>query len=292
MIQEVIKELVGRANVVDLIICVGGLLVLAWWLLKTSLGTKALINSPHRRNDMPSYLALIPPFFWFLTTWLLSLVKEKAFTDLSALGETSPTGGSGWQDAFAENLMMCLAAAPVIVTSLVIARIHFARRLKGFGLNPKTIVRDFGAALLNLLAIMPVVLSAVILVTLAGKIIVGPEYQMPRHEELNEILAYQQWQVRVLIIVAAIVVVPFTEEVLFRGIFQTLLRSYINRGWPAIILTSLVFIVFHANPEHWPALFAFSLCLGYAYEKSGSLLRSIFIHSLFNAMSVLAALNQ
>ena len=281
MIQEVIKELVGRANVVDLIICVGGVLVLAVWLLKTSLGTKALINSPHRRNDMPSYLALIPLFFWFLTTWLLSLVKEKAFTDLS-----------GWQDAFAENLVMCLAAAPVVVTGLVIARIHFARRLNGFGLNPKTIVRDFGAALLNLLAIMPVVLSAVILVTLAGKIFVGPEYQMPRHEELNEILAYPQWQVRALIIVSAIVVVPFVEEVLFRGVFQTLLRSYLGMPWPAIILASLIFIIFHANPEHWPALFMLSLCLGYAYEKSGSLFRSIFIHSLFNAMSVFAALGQ
>jgi hypothetical protein len=80
--------------------------------------------------------------------------------------------------------------------------------------------------------------------------------------------------------------------VLFRGLFQTLLRSYIIRPWPAIIFASLIFIIFHANPEHWPALFMLSLCLGYAYEKSGSLFRSIFIHSVFNAMSVFAALGQ
>jgi membrane protease YdiL (CAAX protease family) len=57
-------------------------------------------------------------------------------------------------------------------------------------------------------------------------------------------------------------------------------------------VTSLVFVIFHANPEHWLALFALSLCLGYTYEKSGSLFRAVFVHALFNAMSVLAALSQ
>ncbi len=281
MITETIKELVGKTNAIDLIICVGGVSVLAVWLLKTSLGKKALVNSPQRRNDMPPYLALIPLIFWIFTVWLLGLVKEKTFPELS-----------GWQDAFAENLVMFMGAAPMVVTGLIIARNHFARQLKGFGFNPKTIVRDLGAAFLNLFAIMPVVLAVIILVTIVGKFFVGPEYQMPQHEELQEIMMYPQWRVRALIVVNAIIIVPFAEELLFRGIFQTLLRSYINRPWPAIILASLIFIIFHANAEHWPALFALSLCLGYAYEKSGSLFRSIFIHSMFNALSVFAALGQ
>jgi hypothetical protein len=95
-----------------------------------------------------------------------------------------------------------------------------------------------------------------------------------------------------MIIFTAIVVVPLTEEMLFRGMLQTVLRSYIARPWPAIIFASLVFVMFHENPQHWPALFVLSLCLGYAYEKSGSLFRPIFIHSLFNALSVFAALGQ
>lgn len=95
-----------------------------------------------------------------------------------------------------------------------------------------------------------------------------------------------------LIVFNAIVVVPLTEEIFFRGLFQTMLRSYITKPWPAIIFASLVFVAFHENPQHWPALFAPSLCLGYAYEKSGSLFRPIFIHCLFNAMSVFAAMLQ
>jgi membrane protease YdiL (CAAX protease family) len=178
------------------------------------------------------------------------------------------------------------------VTSVIIARIAFVRGLKGLGLNPKTIPRDFVAAFLNLLAVMPVVLGAIILTTIIGKLILGDKFKMPQHEELKEIIAYSQWQVRALIVFTAVVVVPFVEELIFRGMLQTLFRSYIIRPWPAIFLASFVFVVFHANAPHWPALFVLSLCLGYTYEKSGSLFRSIFVHALFNAMSVLAALNQ
>jgi hypothetical protein len=94
-----------------------------------------------------------------------------------------------------------------------------------------------------------------------------------------------------MIVFTTIVVVPFAEELVFRGMLQTLLRSYIVRPWPAIIIASFIFIIFHIDTLHWPALFVLALCLGYAYEKSGSLFRSIFIHSMFNALSVVSALN-
>jgi membrane protease YdiL (CAAX protease family) len=297
---EMTAEFASQANIADLIVCVCGALVLACWLLKTSFGTKALIESPVRRNNMPPFLAVIPLFMWFGAVSVLASIKKTALADLP-----------DWQNALADNLVLCIGVAPAAATSLIMARAYFARRLKGFGLNPETIVRDLPAALLNLLAIMPVVLAAIILTTLVGKLVVGPEFQMPQHEELKQILDYPQWQVRVLIIFTTILVVPLAEEIFFRGIFQTLLRSFIIRPanrraaglaafeprglafggpWPAIILASLVFVVFHENPEHWPALFALSVCLGYSYEKSGSLFRPIFIHSMFNALSVFAAL--
>jgi membrane protease YdiL (CAAX protease family) len=83
-------------------------------------------------------------------------------------------------------------------------------------------------------------------------------------EELKEIIAYSQWQVRTLIVITAVVVVPFVEELIFRGMIQTLLRSYImssptsksavlaaseqevafGGSRPAIFLASFVFVVF------------------------------------------------
>ncbi|MGB7583037.1 MAG: CPBP family intramembrane glutamic endopeptidase [Sedimentisphaerales bacterium] len=280
-ITSILEELGGQATIADLVVCVGGILVLLVWAIRTSLGTKALDNAPARENIMPPLWALIPFFLWFGMVSVLYFIKEKLLAGLP-----------DWQDAIADNLSLCLGVIPAIVTSIMIARLTFARGLKGLGLNPKTIPRDFVAALLNLLAVMPVVLGAIILTTIIGKLLLGDKFQMPQHEELKQIIAYSQWQVRALIVFTAIVVVPFVEELIFRGMIQTALRSYIVRPWPAIFVTSLVFIIFHANPEHWLALFALSLCLGYTYEKSGSLFRSIFVHALFNAMSVLAALNQ
>ncbi len=280
-IASILEELGGQTTIADLIVCLGGTLVLSVWAIRTSLGTKALDNAPPRENNMPPLLALVPFFLWFGTVSVLLFIKEKL---LAALPD--------WQNAIAENLVLCVGVIPALVTSVIIAKIAFVRGLKGLGLNPRTIPRDFVAALLNLLAVMPAVLGAIILTTIIGKLILGDKFQMPQHEELKEIIAYSQWQVRVLIVFTAVVVVPFVEELIFRGMLQTLFRSYIVRPWPAIFLASFVFVVFHANAPHWPALFALSICLGYTYEKSGSLFRSIFVHALFNAMSVIAALSQ
>jgi len=280
-ITSILEELGGQTTIADLVVCLGGALVLSVWAVKTSLGTKALDNSPVRENNMPPLLALTPFFLWFGTVSALSFVKEKLLTGLP-----------DWQDAIADNLILCIGVVPTIVTTIMIAKITFVRGLKGLGLNPKTIPRDFVAALLNLLAVMPVVLGAIILTTIIGKLLLGDKFQMPQHEELKQIIAYSQWQVRALIVFTAVVVVPFVEELIFRGMIQTLLRSYIVKPWLAIFFASFVFVVFHADAPHWPALFVLSICLGYTYEKSGSLFRSIFVHALFNAMSVLAALNQ
>jgi hypothetical protein len=290
-ITSILEELGGQTTIADLVVCLGGVLVLSVWALRTSLGTKSLDNAPSRENIMPPLL-VIPFLLWVGTVSVLFFIKEKLLAGLP-----------DWQNSIAENLAICIAAVPAIVAGVMIARITFVRGFSALGLNPKTIPRDFVAALLNLLAIMPVVLGAIILTTIIGKLLLGDKFQMPQHEELKQIIAYSQWQVRALIVLTAVVVVPFVEELIFRGMIQTLVRSYIvrpanRRGlafggpWPAIFLASLVFIIFHANPEHWLALFALSLCLGYTYEKSGSLFRSVFVHSLFNAMSVFAALSQ
>jgi membrane protease YdiL (CAAX protease family) len=207
--------------------------------------------------------------------------------------------------------------------------------LKGFGLDLRTTPKDLFAAFLNLLTVWPVLLAMIITTILLGKLIYGSDFEIPQHEELVEIMAYSQLPLRILIAVTTIAVMPALEEMLFRGMFQTAIRSFLearfstrrrqaemlyarkpqspitdyhspitdhqlpvtnhqspNTAWAAIALTSALFATIHANPQHWPALFVLSISIGYAYEKSGSLFRSIFIHALFNATSVISVLNQ
>jgi membrane protease YdiL (CAAX protease family) len=175
---------------------------------------------------------------------------------------------------------------------IIIAWTTFARRLKGFGLNPRTLLRDFAVAAVNLLTVWPVLLAMVVLTTLLGKLIYGSQFEMQQHAELQLITESSSVSLRVLVCVLAVAAAPVVEELLFRGLFQTVIRSYVVRPWPAILASSIVFAAAHENVEHWPALFVLGMCLGYAYERSGSLFRPIFIHTLFNGVTIAAALSR
>jgi len=284
------------------LIYLAGLILFARWLLKTSLGRKALADSVPRRNNMPIFLPFVPLFICFGTVSLTASITHRVFGDLQ-----------GWQSNFLDNLIICISELMAIVVIIFLARIHFARRLRGFGLNVKTIVKDFFAAFVNLLTVWPLITAAILLTIFFGEQIWGQEYQMQQHQQIKLITEYPQLPLRIIIFIVAVVIASLFEEMLFRGLFQTTIRSYfevrfwspIARGtghedrvtdrygaWAAILISSGLFAATHADTGHWPALFVLGVCLGYAYEKSGSLFRPIFIHSLFNATSIIATLNQ
>ncbi len=276
-------EFVGPITLAELI-CLAGLILFARWLLKTSLGAKALADSTPRRNNMPIYLPFVPLFIWFGAVSLTASIAKILFGDLRS-----------WQNDFLDNLILCIGELTAIAVIIFLARAHFARRLKGFGLNIKTIAKDFFAAFVNLLTVWPLITAAIILTMFFGELIWGQEYQMQQHQQLKLVTEYSQLPLRILIVIAAVVAAPVVEEMLFRGLFQSTIRSFFeirNGAWPAILISSGLFTIIHANTGHWPALFVLGICLGYAYEKSGSLFRPIFIHSLFNAASIIAVLNQ
>ena len=312
-IPEIIKQFASSISVTHLI-CLAGLILFGGWLLKTSLGRNALSDSVPRRNNMPAYLPFILLFIWWGAVGIAIYTTVKALPDLP-----------DWQSAFLANSIFCTGAIAGIAVIIFLARGRFARRLKGFGLDAKTIHKDFFAAVLNLLSVWPLVLLTIILTTFFGQLIRGQDFHLQQHEELKTIIAHPQLPLRALILVTSIAVVPAFEEMLFRGLFQTMFRSFLarprpvrsesqsrtgpaplevkgqpltgpasartsNGAWLSIALSSGLFATVHANAGHWPALFVLAVCLGYSYEKSGSLFRPIFIHSLFNAVTITAAL--
>jgi membrane protease YdiL (CAAX protease family) len=91
-----------------------------------------------------------------------------------------------------------------------------------------------------------------------------------------------------------VTIVPLTEEFLFRGLLQTWLKHKFHNTSIAIILSSLVFALFHysshqgiTNIELLSSLFLLSCMLGYIYERQRSLWASVGLHSFFNLMSLL-----
>ena len=279
-IIDIIKQFAGNITIIE-IICLAGVLLFGIWLLKTSLGRNALADSMPRRNNMPFYLPFIPLFVWLGSVSVAIAITRSLMRDLP-----------DWQSAFLDNLVLCIGGLMTVVVIIFLARAGFARRLKGFGLNPKTIHKDFFAGIMNLLVVYPLLIVAITLTTYFGQLIWGPEFEMQQHQELELITAHPQLPLRILIIVTAIVIAPVIEELLFRGLFQTMIRSFVAKPWLSIAISSGLFAMVHQEQGHWPTLFVLALCLGYAYEKSGSLFRPIFIHSLFNAATIIATLNQ
>jgi membrane protease YdiL (CAAX protease family) len=287
-------------------ICLIGITIFAAWLLKTSLGRTALADAAPRRNNMPIYLPFIPLFVWWAILSLGSLMLVE-HGESSVNHQNLPDGSQGWHSTLLDQFVIFTASIITIFTIVFLVRISFARRLKGFGLSAKTIPKDLLAAFVNLLSIWPLLFLMIILTAFFGKLLFGPQYYIQRHQELEQIKAYPQLPLRILIIISAVVMAPVLEELLFRGLFQTIIRSYLEISnfkfqilkfrvfspvWMSVVISSIIFTTTHQNRAHWPALFILALCLGYAYEKSGSLFRPIFIHAIFNGITIAANLHQ
>lgn len=90
----------------------------------------------------------------------------------------------------------------------------------------------------------------------------------------------------VISLLCTAVFAPFFEEWLFRGIVLRGLLGKIKPFW-AILISSLVFGLFHLNL--WQAIPAMlmGLLLGYVYWKSGSLKLTMLMHCANNTLSVL-----
>jgi len=279
-ITEIINNPADYVSLADVII-LAGLMIFGSWLLKTSFGIKALAGSFNRPNNMPLYLPFAPFFIWMAATIAGVVITNEFFADIPP-----------WKDALIENLILVIAAGVTILLILHLAAVHFTQRLTGFGFRMKSIVRDFCFALVNLLSVWPLLMLAVFVTTIVGKFFCGPDFQIRAHQELQLITDYHQPSLRILIFFVTVIAAPLLEEMLFRGMLQTAIRSHLIRPWPSIFITSAVFTVVHANFTHWPALFVLGVTLGYAYEKSGSLFRPIFIHMLFNCLAVISVLLQ
>ena len=270
------EQPINSFNVVDAVTILVGVGLFARWLLQTSLGREALVLSKPRRNCMAFYL----PFGVFVV-WLLLQFPAVAVGN-----------GKTWQGLFERTIVGSLSSLATVGIILAVARFAFARGLKGLGLRLRTAPRDLGLAFLTLWAVWPLVLAAMSLTFLVTKKLYGHEYQIPQHEALKLLTESAAIPLQVALAIMAILIAPLVEELLFRGLFQTMIRSYLRRPWPAIVLASLLFAAIHEDRSHWPSLFVLALGLGYAYESSGSLLRPIFMHALFNGINIVNALTQ
>lgn len=90
----------------------------------------------------------------------------------------------------------------------------------------------------------------------------------------------------------AILVAPFMEEMIFRGILFAIFKSQVGLRF-AILITAILFGGLHV-PEYWGAwnhmffIFLVGLVFSLARGMSGSLAPSVFLHAGYNASMMIA----
>jgi membrane protease YdiL (CAAX protease family) len=92
---------------------------------------------------------------------------------------------------------------------------------------------------------------------------------------------------RILIILLAVTVAPLAEEFFFRFFLYGVVKRYFGRG-VGVMASALLFAAVHAHLPSFAPLFVLGICFTIAYEWSGSLLVSMTMHALFNALALTA----
>lgn len=92
------------------------------------------------------------------------------------------------------------------------------------------------------------------------------------------------------------VVVPLSEEVLFRGFFYNMLKGFLPIRL-SMVLSALCFSLFHfdmaqgiTNIELISVIFLLGLVLAWLYERGNSLWPSVGLHATFNFVSIIGIL--
>jgi len=79
------------------------------------------------------------------------------------------------------------------------------------------------------------------------------------------------------------IVAPVVEELIFRGlILQGFRRNY--NSFVAVLMSALLFALFHLNPWQFPATFILGLLLGWIVVRTNSIFLAILGHSINNLL--------
>jgi membrane protease YdiL (CAAX protease family) len=174
--------------------------------------------------------------------------------------------------------------------------------LSRLGFSIRQVPRGLAVGALHSLAFVPLVFGASVLTEWFYRAI---DYTHPEEHPLLRVLAETADPVLLIAIAAgATVVAPLSEELIFRGHAQTILRRMLAvfgvgatsreassvlppwATWGAIVLASALFAWVH-EPWSRPPIFVLSVCLGWSYERTGNLWAPVAVHAVFNSVSTL-----
>jgi membrane protease YdiL (CAAX protease family) len=143
-------------------------------------------------------------------------------------------------------------------------------------------LRALGWAVAALLVVLPVVLS---LKSFSETALQKTGWQPKSQEAVELLMDAPLWPDGIYLGVFDVVIAPVAEEFIFRGVLFPFVKQL---GHPKLawVGVSLLFALIHGSVVIFIPLFVLALVLTWLYEKTGSLLAPIVVHSLFNAANL------
>lgn len=172
----------------------------------------------------------------------------------------------------------------LLQTQLLIIALPVLVILRVFKLNGKEILRLKMPALGEILLIPFIAVSAAIIVALLAQVI-NMVFPFPEAyvEMLSKLFTMNQ---SVLMVFLVMSVLPgICEELLFRGFLIRFFEKYQARN--AVIISALLFALFHLDPFRFLPVFLLGLLLGYLVLRSGSLFNGMLSHLMNNGLALL-----
>ena len=257
------------AGALVLVVCTG-----VWWTARS--GPDPLRSAPARPNQLREDAVALAVLVYLLAMVLISGLVELATGQTEDVLATAVTGNG----AHLAGIGICLFIAARSFDG-GIRRFWFAEG----GPRRRPWITITLALTVLATGLCPLVRDA----TMGIILYFAPGYEFDPHPTIEAL--HDQTQPVGLIIglwAGAVLVAPMAEEVFFRGLLQTLLVRLARSRWLSIALVSLAFGAVHFQQPHaMAALAVLAVLIGYAYERTGSLVPPIVIHAAFNLKTLI-----
>ncbi len=103
-------------------------------------------------------------------------------------------------------------------------------------------------------------------------------------ESSQEVIELLQTPIYVTVVIGLLmgVIIPIVEELIFRGFMWYGLSWITERKWFLVMVTSIIFILAHQEPQHMLGVTPIAFFMGILRAKSGSVIPTMLTHMVNN----------
>ncbi len=254
----------------------------AWIQLYSAQSWSSFFGSPEHASVTDQRLWPQPPLAILITLLMILMQIQVVAADLLEMLHVLPPASHEFvmnQRALLISNSYSLALLAMLLAFIKFIPGRFAK-FKEYGITTQHIRSQTRWGILGfLLSILAVIAARLITLPFISEDQVHPLIDLA-------INAPTPW-LWIQIIVAAVLLAPLLEELMYRVILQSWLTRWLSPV-SAMVVTAVVFSTVHGFPQAL-ALFPLALILGFIYFRFRSYLACVLTHFCFNALNLLLA---